>query len=64
MSFLKSAKFVNDVELGADFVEVEYTKYVVGENRYDTFVDYFRTTISWTFLGSAFSVDFRKRKTL
>lgn len=44
MSFLKSAKFVNDVELGADFVEVEYTKYVVGENRYDTFVDYFRTT--------------------
>jgi len=43
MSFLKSAKFVNDVELGADFVEVEYTKYVVGENRYETFIDYFRT---------------------
>jgi hypothetical protein len=43
MSFLKSAKFVNDVELGVDFVEVEYTKYVVGENRYDTFVDYFNT---------------------
>jgi len=43
MSFLKSAKFINDVELGLDFVEVEYTKYVVGENRYDTFVDYFRT---------------------
>lgn len=44
MSFLKSAKFINDVELDCDFVEVEYTKYVVGENRYETFVDYFRTT--------------------
>src|SRR6056300_341262 len=44
MSFLQSAKFINDVELGADFVEVEYAKYVVGENRYETFVDYFRTT--------------------
>jgi len=43
MSFLKSAKFVNDVELGAEFVEVEYTKYIPGENRYETFVDYFRT---------------------
>jgi hypothetical protein len=44
MSFLKSAKFINDIELDDEFVEVEYTKYVVGENRYETFVDYFRTT--------------------
>lgn len=43
-SFLKSAKFITDVEDGCDYVEVEYTKYVVGENRYDTFVDYFNTT--------------------
>ncbi len=52
MSFLKSAKFINDVELGADFVEVEYTKYIVGENRYDTFVDQFRTS----FLGDCVEV--------
>jgi hypothetical protein len=38
-SFLKSAKFISDVELGCDIVEVEYTKYVEGENRYETFVD-------------------------
>lgn len=44
MSFLKSAKFVNDVELGCDMVEVEYTKYVEGENVYKTFVDFYRTT--------------------
>lgn len=43
-SFLKSAKFITDVEDGCDYVEVEYTKYVVGENRYDTFIDYFNTT--------------------
>ena len=43
MSFLKSAKFLNDVEVGCDMVEVEYVKYVEGENRYETFVDYFRT---------------------
>jgi hypothetical protein len=42
-SFLKSAKFISDVELGCDIVEVEYTKYVEGENRYETFVDYYRT---------------------
>jgi len=43
MSFLKSAKFISDVELGCDMVEVEYVKYVEGENRYETFVDYYRT---------------------
>lgn len=44
MSFLKSAKFVTDVEDGCDYVEVEYTKYVDDENRYETFVDYYNTT--------------------
>ena len=44
MSFLKCAKFVNDVELGSDMVEVEYTKYVEGENVYQDFVDFYRTT--------------------
>lgn len=43
-AFLKSAVFITDVEQACNYVEVEYTKYVVGENRYETFVDYFNTT--------------------
>jgi len=43
-AFLKSAVFITDVEEACNYVEVEYTKYVVGENRYETFVDYFNTT--------------------
>jgi len=43
-SFLKSAKFITDVEDGLDYVEVEYTKYVDDENRYETFVDYYNTS--------------------
>lgn len=43
-SFLKSAKFITDVEDGCDYVEVEYTKYVHDENRYETFIDYYNTT--------------------
>ena len=43
MSFLKSAKFITDVEDGCDYVEVEYTKYVDDERRYETFVDYYNT---------------------
>jgi hypothetical protein len=39
-AFLKSAKFITDVEDGLDYVEVEYTKCPDGE----TFVDYYNTT--------------------
>jgi len=43
MCYLKSAKVVNDVEFGIDYVEIEYTKFVPGNNQYEVFKDYFNT---------------------
>ncbi len=53
-SFLKSAKYIHDVESDLAYVEIRYERYVRGKG-YSTFTDYMNTepVADWTYLQSS-----------